>query len=338
MSEKLVKAWYHGHWALMLLAPLAWLYRLITAVRGFCYRRGWFSVAVFPLPVIVVGNITVGGTGKTPLTLALVKHLQAQGFKPAIVSRGYGGQTQYPALVTATSQASEVGDEPLFMFQQTQVPVVVAPKRAQAVARLVQQNNCDVVLCDDGLQHYALARDMEIVVIDAERGLGNGQLLPQGPLRENKERLTTVDFIVINGKGSYHCPQSHFDMALEPDDWLMVANTNQGIAPKPPQKVHAVAGIGNPARFFAALEQQGFQVIAHAFPDHHAFQLSDLTFGDDLPIVMTAKDAVKCVSFPLTNVWQVPVVATLSDSFYEQFDQKLAAVRQRKNLITSLIE
>jgi tetraacyldisaccharide 4'-kinase len=202
----------------------------------------------------------------------------------------------------------------------------------------VQQNNCDVVLCDDGLQHYALARDMEIVVIDAERGLGNGQLLPQGPLRENKERLTTVDFIVINGKGSYHCPQSHFDMALEPDDWLMVANTNQGIAPKPPQKVHAVAGIGNPARFFAALEQQGFQVITHAFPDHHAFQLSDLTFGDDLPIVMTAKDAVKCASFSLINVWQVPVMAILSDSFYDQFDLKLAAVCRRKNLITSLIE
>lgn len=337
MSEQLVKAWYHGHGALILLAPLAWLYRSITAVRGFCYRRGWFSVAVFPLPVIVVGNITVGGTGKTPLTLALVKHLQAQGFKPAIVSRGYGGQTQYPAVVTATSQASEVGDEPLFMFQQTQVPVVVAPKRAEAVAWLVKQHHCDVVLCDDGLQHYALARDMEIVVIDAERGLGNGQLLPQGPLRENKQRLATVDFIVVNGKGSYHCPQTHFDMTLEPHDWLTVGLT-VGIAPKPPQTIHAVAGIGNPARFFAALEQQGFQVIAHAFPDHHAFQLSDLAFDDDLPIVMTAKDAVKCVSFPLTNVWQVPVMATLSGAFYEQFDQKLAAVCQRKNLITSLVE
>ena len=337
MSEKLVNAWYHGHSALILLAPLAWLYRLITAVRGFCYRRGWFAVATFPLPVIVVGNITVGGTGKTPLTLALVKHLQAQGFKPAIVSRGYGGQTQYPALVIATSQASDVGDEPLFMFQQTQVPVVVAPKRAEAVAWLVQQTNCDVVLCDDGLQHYALSRDMEIVVIDAERGLGNGQLLPQGPLREQKERLTTVDFIVVNGKGSYHCPHPHFDMTLEPHDWLTVGLTT-GIAPKPPQTIHAVAGIGNPARFFAALEQQGFQVIAHAFPDHHAFQLSDLTFGDDLPIVMTAKDAVKCASFPLTNGWQVPVVATLSAEFYEQFDRKLAAVCQRKNLITSLIE
>lgn len=337
MSEKLVNAWYQGHWALILLAPLSMLYRLITTIRRIAYRRGWFEVATFPLPVIVIGNITVGGTGKTPLTLALVKHLQAQGFRPAIVSRGYGGQTLYPALVTAESQASEVGDEPLFMYQQTGVPVVVAPRRAQAVEYLVKQQLCDVVLCDDGLQHYALARDMELVVIDGERGLGNGQLLPQGPLREMPSRLDSVDLMVVNGinmdSSAQLAAHSYHPMSLEPDAWLAVGQIH-GEVPQPPQKIHALAGIGNPVRFFNALEQQGFQVLAHAFSDHHAFQASDLAFAEDLPVVMTAKDAVKCQSFNLTNAWQVPVVAKLSAAFYQQFDQQFAAVRQRKQFIT----
>lgn len=338
MSEKLVNAWYQGHWALVLLAPLSALYGLITAIRRVAYQRGWLSIATFPIPVVVVGNITVGGTGKTPLTLALVKHLQAQGLKPAIVSRGYGGQTQYPALVTANSLASEVGDEPLFMFQQTGVPVVVAPKRAQAVAYLVAQHACDVILCDDGLQHYALARDMEIVVIDGERSLGNGHLLPQGALRESKERLNSVDLIVVNGASVFNFSQRHYTMTLMPHDWLAVGGQAQAKAPKPPQTIHAIAGIGNPARFFAALEQQGFQVLAHAFPDHHAYQASDLNFGDNLPIVMTAKDAVKCHSFAPKQCWQVPVIANLSVDFYVQFDRKLAVIRQRKHLISSLVE
>jgi tetraacyldisaccharide 4'-kinase len=335
MSEKLVKAWYNGHWALSLLAPLSGLYRFITAVRRVAYQRQWFAVATFPVPVIVVGNITVGGTGKTPLTLALVKHLQAQGLRPAVISRGYGGQTTYPALVTAQSQAHEVGDEPLLMYQQTQVPVVVAPKRAQAVAWLLERQLCDVVLCDDGLQHYALARDVEIVVIDAERGLGNEQLLPQGPLREAKTRLQSVDFIVLNGQG-YHDPQA-YEMNLQPTSWLPVGRTG-GDVPLAPQIIHAIAGIGNPERFFNVLEQQGFQVIRHPFPDHHAFQASDLTFADDFAVVMTAKDAVKCQAFAANNVWQVPVMAQLPPAFYQQFDQRLAAVRQQKNLVASLVE
>ena len=223
------------------------------------------------------------------------------------------------------------------MLFRSGVPVVVAPKRAEAVAWLVQQNNCDVILCDDGLQHYALARDMEIVVIDSERGLGNGHLLPQGPLREDKKRLNTVDLIVVNGASVFNCSHVYYKMALQPDAWLTVGQT-QGESPKPPQSIHALAGIGNPARFFAALEQQGFQVIAHAFPDHHAYQASDLDFGDNLPIVMTAKDAVKCQSFSAKQCWQVPVAASLSADFYAQFDRQLAVVWQRKHTINSLIE
>lgn len=322
MSDKLVQAWYRGHWALSLLSPLSALYRLITAVRRWGYKHGYLSASRFPVPVIVVGNITVGGTGKTPLTLALVNYLREQGYKPAVVSRGYGGQTEYPALVTATSRAEEVGDEPLLMYQQSGVPVVVAPKRADAVAWLLARELGNVVLCDDGLQHYALQRDLEIVVIDGARGLGNEKLLPQGPLREPKRRLQTVDLIVVNGQG-YCCDNAH-TMTLEPGPWLP-AGQNGGVAPQAPQKIHAVAGIGNPERFFTMLRQQGFDVIPHAFPDHHAFEAQDLAFNDDLPVVMTAKDAVKCRPFAGSNVWQVPVAAQLDAGFYQLLQQKLSA-------------
>lgn len=322
MSQALVKAWYQGHWALTLLKPLSLLYRAITTVRRFAYQRGYLASQRFDVPVIVVGNITAGGTGKTPLTLAIVEFLKQQGYRPAIVSRGYGGQTEYPAQVTINSTAQQVGDEPLLMFLQSQVPVVVAPKRAQAVAYLQEKQLADVVICDDGLQHYALARDIEIAVIDGARGLGNGQLLPEGALREAPSRLNSVDFIVINGQGYTH-PQA-FQMSLQPSEWQMVGDFANKQPPKPSQTIHAVAGIGNPERFFKQLEQQGFTLIEHAFADHHQFTAQDLDFSDKLPIVMTAKDAVKCQAFAKDNMWQVPVVAQLSDEFYQQLIKKLS--------------
>ncbi|HNJ86994.1 MAG TPA: tetraacyldisaccharide 4'-kinase [Agitococcus sp.] len=322
MSQALVKAWYQGHWALTLLKPLSLLYRAITTVRRFAYQQGYLASQRFDLPVIVVGNITAGGTGKTPLTLAIVEFLKQQGYRPAIVSRGYGGQTEYPAQVTINSTAQQVGDEPLLMFLQSQVPVVVAPKRAQAVAYLQDKQLADVVICDDGLQHYALARDIEIAVIDGARGLGNGQLLPEGALREPPSRLNSVDFIVVNGQGYTH-PQA-FQMSLKPSEWQMVGDFANKQPPKPSQTIHAVAGIGNPERFFKQLEQQGFTLIEHAFADHHQFTAQDLDFSDKLPIVMTAKDAVKCQAFAKDNMWQVPVVAQLSDEFYQQLIKKLS--------------
>ncbi|HNI63120.1 MAG TPA: tetraacyldisaccharide 4'-kinase [Agitococcus sp.] len=322
MSQALVKAWYQGHWALTLLKPLSLLYRAITTVRRFAYQQGYLASQRFDLPVIVVGNITAGGTGKTPLTLAIVEFLKQQGYRPAIVSRGYGGQTEYPAQVTINSTAQQVGDEPLLMFLQSQVPVVVAPKRAQAVAYLQEKQLADVVICDDGLQHYALARDIEIAVIDGARGLGNSQLLPEGALREPPSRLNSVDFIVVNGQGYTH-PQA-FQMSLKPSEWQMVGDFANKQPPKPSQTIHAVAGIGNPERFFKQLEQQGFTLIEHAFADHHQFTAQDLDFSDKLPIVMTAKDAVKCQAFAKDNMWQVPVVAQLSDEFYQQLIKKLS--------------
>ncbi|MFO1391600.1 MAG: tetraacyldisaccharide 4'-kinase [Agitococcus sp.] len=321
MSQALVKAWYQGHWALVFFKPLSLLYRAITSVRRWAYQKGYLASQRFNLPVIVVGNITVGGTGKTPLTLAIVEFLKQQGYRPAIVSRGYGGQTEYPAQVTINSTAQQVGDEPLLMFLQSQVPVVVAPKRAQAVAYVQAKQLADVVICDDGLQHYALARDIEIAVMDGARGLGNGKLLPEGALREAPSRLNSVDFIVVNGQGYTH-PQA-FKMSLKPSEWQMVGDFANKEPPKPTQTIHAVAGIGNPERFFTQLEVQGFTVIKHAFADHHQFTSQDLDFGDELVIVMTAKDAVKCQSFANDKMWQVPVVAQLSDEFYKQLIDKL---------------
>ncbi len=321
MSQALVKAWYQGHWALVFFKPLSLLYRAITSVRRWAYQKGYLASQRFNLPVIVVGNITVGGTGKTPLTLAIVEFLKQQGYRPAIVSRGYGGQTEYPAQVTINSTAQQVGDEPLLMFLQSQVPVVVAPKRAQAVAYVQAKQLADVVICDDGLQHYALARDIEIAVMDGARGLGNGKLLPEGALREAPSRLNSVDFIVVNGQGYTH-PQA-FKMSLKPSEWQMVGDFANKEPPKPTQTIHAVAGIGNPERFFTLLEVQGFTVIKHAFADHHQFTSQDLDFGDELVIVMTAKDAVKCQSFANDKMWQVPVVAQLSDEFYKQLIDKL---------------
>ncbi|MBK8327220.1 MAG: tetraacyldisaccharide 4'-kinase [Moraxellaceae bacterium] len=327
MSQRLVNAWYKGHWALCLLAPLSLLYGLISVFRRIAYQQGWFRSHKFNVPVIVVGNISAGGTGKTPLTLAIVNYLKEQGYHPVIVSRGYGGQTEYPALVTAQSTAQQVGDEPLLMFLQSQVPVVVAPKRAEAVAYVVQHNLGNVVLCDDGLQHYALARDIEIAVIDGARGLGNNHFLPQGALRESAQRLTSVDFVVINGEG-YRYPQAHY-MFLEASACVPVATSSSHKAPVAPQKIHAVAGIGNPERFFKQLQQQGFEVIKHAFADHHQFVAADFTFDESLPIVMTAKDAVKCQQFVQDNMWQVPVTAQLPTNFYQQLSQKLAQVMDK---------
>lgn len=321
MSQALVKAWYQGHWALTLLKPFSLLYRAITYVRRWGYQHGYLTSQRFDVPVIVVGNITVGGTGKTPLTLAIVEYLKQQGYSPAIVSRGYGGQTQYPAQVSINSTAQQVGDEPLLMFLQSRVPVVVAPKRAEAVAYLQDKQLADVVICDDGLQHYALARDIEIAVIDGARGLGNGKLLPEGALREVPSRLNSVDFIVVNGQGYTH-PQA-FRMSLQASAWQMVGDFANQEPPKPSQTIHAVAGIGNPERFFMQLEQQGFTLIKHAFADHHQFTRQDLDFSDNLPIVMTAKDAVKCQAFATEKMWQVPVVAQLSEAFYQQLANKL---------------
>jgi len=329
VSQSLVAAWYRGHPLLWLLWPLSLLYALMTGVRRFLYRQGWLASQKFSVPVIVVGNITAGGTGKTPLTLALLDFLRKQGYRPGVVSRGYGGHADYPYLLNERSTAAESGDEPLAIFRRTGVPVVVDPVRARAVSWLQQHTDCDVVLCDDGLQHYALARDIEIVVIDGARGLGNRLLMPAGPLREPASRLQSVDFVVVNGDSAEWCPaQAHASaMQLQPQAWRPVRHDVVAAPPVSGARVHAVAGIGNPQRFFAQLQAQGFEVVSHAFADHHAYRADELAFAEALPVVMTEKDAVKCADFAAANWWYVPVQAALTPAFLEGVLQRL---RQRE--------
>lgn len=334
MRDWLVRAWYQGHAALWLLRPLSLLYGALSGWRRVAYAQGWKPVYHSRLPVIVVGNITVGGTGKTPTVLAVVRHLQAQGWRPVILSRGYGGASAvYPLQVQPDSKASVVGDEPLLLAQLAQVPVVVDPRRARAAAWVEAQQLGDVLVCDDGLQHYALGRCLEIVVIDGARGLGNGWLLPAGPLREPARRLAQVDCLVLNGEeqpvSSWPAVPA-FHLQLRPQAWQSVGTQPARQPPQAGQRVHAVAGIGNPQRFFATLAGLGLQVIPHAFADHQAYQPQDLQFGDDLPVVMTAKDAVKCQDFALPSAWQLPVLAELDDGFFALLDQRLQAVARRE--------
>ena len=302
-STRLVAAWYQGSPWLRLLAPVAFLYRQIVRCRRWWLTstRRWKP----SVPLIVVGNISVGGTGKSPLVIALANYLKTLGLNPGIVSRGYGGtSSSYPVEVSGTSLAGEVGDEPLMIFNRTGCPVVVAPDRVLATRWLLDNHSCDLVISDDGLQHYALARDVEIAVVDGERGFGNGQCLPAGPLREPLSRLKEVDLVVVNGAAATN-PEwldQAVQMQVSPSrliDLATGASTPlEVIAGKP---VHAVAGISNPEKFFALLEALGCMVIPHVFADHHAFRLNEILFEGKHPVIMTEKDAVKFDPFEVVG-------------------------------------
>lgn len=331
--------WHDGHPLFLLLLPLSLLFAAVAGLRRTAYRLGWLTAWRAPVPVIVVGNVSVGGTGKTPLTLALVEHLRQQGWRPGIVSRGYGGQAKrYPQSVRADSDAAAVGDEPLLLARRAGAPIVIDPLRVRGVQHLLAHSDCNVVICDDGLQHYALARSIEIAVVDGQRGLGSGWLLPAGPLREPASRLQSVDFVVVNGIASAATatllPASAVSMTLAPAAWQpvsggAVASPVSEVCASVPTSgpVHAIAGIGHPPRFFAMLAAQGFQVMPHAFPDHHAYAADDLRFSPPAPLVMTEKDAVKCAGIAPPDSWYVPVQAILPDNFWQALDQRLALWR-----------
>lgn len=324
--------------AAVLLQPCAWIYGAIVAVRAFAYGHRWLPVARPGQPVIVVGNLTVGGTGKTPFAIWLVQQLTAAGLRVGVVSRGYGRTSTEPRIVAADADPADVGDEPLLIHRRTGVAVCVAAKRADAVKRL-ESRAVDVLVADDGLQHLALARDLEFVVIDGARGLGNGSLLPAGPLREPATRLATVSAIVVNGGAR---PADAGSQAMPPPlDARLARKLAASLRGRPSvpmvamrvtatravrlagdeqrpltsfadQRVHAVAGIGNPERFFALLRGLDIGVTPHEFPDHHVFTAADLTFGDDAPILMTEKDAVKCERHANARTWYVPIDADLA--------------------------
>ena len=323
-GERLLQAWYQGHPALYLLWPLEQLYRSVVKRKRQQFINGETQTYRAPVPVIVVGNITVGGTGKTPLILWLIEQCQAQGVRVGVVSRGYGARPpSFPWTVSATDSAEQAGDEPLLIVQRSGVPLVIAPERAQAVQQLLAEHTVDLVLSDDGLQHYGLARDLELVLIDAARGLGNQRCLPMGPLREPVERLQSVDAILFNG--AQHDGDNGFAMQLQPTELVHVRSGRREALNYFPeqQKMHAVAGIGNPQRFFKTLEGLNWQPIAHAFADHAEFAPQDLQFADDLPILMTEKDAVKCRAFAADNCWYLQVAAQPSPAFASWFAQRL---------------
>lgn len=305
------------------LVPFSFLYRLVVALRMTLYRLGMKRVTSFSVPVVVVGNITVGGSGKSPLVASLVEYFQKRGHRPGVVSRGYGGKAQqWPQIVTAGSDPREVGDEPVMLVRQTQCPMVVAPNRVLAAQVLIQTFDCTVVISDDGLQHHALGRDVEIAVLDGDRRLGNGLCLPAGPLRESQKRLETVDAIVVNGDAL----PNEIAMSLEAGDVYLIQDRlkTEPLNLLAGQTVHAVAGIGNPQRFFQQLRGLGMTVIEHSFSDHHAFEAKDIDFDDALRVIMTEKDAVKCQGFVDERHWCLPVRAVLPDSFFDDIECKIA--------------
>lgn len=318
----LERIWYRpGGWGAM-LAPMGALFAALAhRRRRFLQHR--HQGRRFAAPVVVVGNIAVGGTGKTPLLIALAGRLCARGRRPGIVSRGYGGRPgAEPVLVTPAHPAAVVGDEPRLIALTTGCPVVVCPDRSAAVDWLLANCVCDLVLCDDGLQHYRLHRDFEIAVVDGARGLGNGRCLPAGPLREPAARLAEVDAVVVNG-GDYRPPVPALRMALRPTALRHLASGRSlpATAPladwAPERRVHAVAAIGHPARFRDTLESLGVQAQLHALPDHHPLSAGDVQFDDGLPVVVTAKDAVKCEGFANPRLWVLEVAAELAPEDWE---------------------
>lgn len=331
-------AWYQGRWWLIFFLPLSWLFRRLASSRR---KRQQAELRMeegerrLSAPVIVVGNITLGGTGKTPLLIALTKYLQQQGYSPGIISRGYGGNApSYPYRLTRDSRAEEVGDEPLLIQLETGCPIVVGPNRTQDAEKLLAETDCNIILSDDGLQHYQLPRDIEIAVIDGERGLGNGQCLPAGPLREPPERLQEVDLVVVNGDVRVQDPainrvQTH-SMSLVPSYWQSLMESKQLPITQLPcdNSADAIAGIGNPQRFFNTLKQLGLTPKGRAFADHYRYQPHDFSFVEDRPLLMTAKDAVKCRDFAKPDWWFLAVEAQLDEQFWSQLNTKLVGLKR----------
>jgi tetraacyldisaccharide 4'-kinase len=294
------------------LYPLSILFRSVVALRCAAYSAGLMASRRIRVPVIVVGNITVGGTGKTPLVLWLARFLSERGMTPGIVSRGYGTKLQAPRPVTGKSDPATCGDEPVLLARRSLCPVWVGRDRvATCEALLGAHPQCDVLVSDDGLQHYALARDVEIAMLDATRGYGNGFMLPAGPLREPPSRLKTVDAVVVNGGGPGLESANAFRMRLEGREFHNLLNPGHVVAPAyfHSRRVRAIAGIGNPDRFFSQLQALGLRFEAQAFPDHHRYTQSDLAAAGVDDIVMTEKDAVKCGPFAAETHWALRVDA-----------------------------
>lgn len=326
LADELQETWYGDRSPPAWTFPLAALYGGLAALRRALYRVRILRRVRLPVPVVVVGNLTAGGTGKTPLTLALVEALRRRGWQPGVVSRGYGGTQREPALLDAQPDPARFGDEPC-LIRSSGTPVAVGRDRPAAAALLVEAG-CDVVIADDGLQHYRLARDVEICVVDGARRFGNGRLLPAGPLREPLSRLRRVDFRVANGAAG----PDEFPMRLVGGTAVaLVDGEERPVASFAVTPVAAVAAIGHPDRFFESLRMQGLEVDGRAFPDHHAFKAADLAFAGARPLLMTDKDAIKCVRFARPGWWRAPIRAELPGAFLDALDLRLQQVRSHRD-------
>lgn len=337
------KVWFKQHKAkyvlVPLLLPIMLLFYLLSTLRRVSYRIGLAKSEKLSRPVIVVGNIGIGGNGKTPMVLALVKMLKTLGYKPGVISRGYGGQAPYyPFLLDEHSKAEQVGDEPVLIYQRCKLPLAVGSDRIASAQALIDKG-CDVIVSDDGLQHYRLQRDVELIIVDGNRLFGNNLLLPAGPLREGVTRLKEVDLIVVNGDQSVassasdalaSCQEKTIVMSLNASQ-VVHLNTGKALSVESFRetsvKVNAVAGIGDPQRFFNTLKDLGFELdLQQGFVDHHSFCLDDFTHCDDnIPLLMTEKDAVKCTDFAQDNWWYLPVDASFSHEQQTKLQQLLVS-------------
>jgi tetraacyldisaccharide 4'-kinase len=330
-ADRVVTAWYTPRITLLagVLWPLSLLFRKTVAIRRCLFSVGVLPIERLPVPVVVVGNITVGGAGKTPLVLALAEALAARGWHPGIVSRGYGGSARVAQAVTTSDDPAVVGDEPL-IFAAAGYPVWIGADRAAAGRGLLNAHPaCDVLLSDDGLQHYRLARAVEIAVVDAARGFGNGLMLPAGPLREPVARLSEVDAVVrLIADGAPHpsvADGRETAMTHHPLPWRSVRDSKRVADPDAwrGRDVHAVAGIGHPQRFFATVRSLGITAIEHPFPDHHRFTQADLAFPGAAAVLMTQKDAVKCALIADDRYWYLPLKATIDPSLVTLVENKI---------------
>jgi tetraacyldisaccharide 4'-kinase len=316
-----VRNWYRRTALAWLLWPASLVFGALARGRRMLYRLRVLGSRRAGVPVIVVGNLTVGGSGKTPLVLWIAAFLKAHGWSPGILARGYGAKRTAPRAATIASQSAEVGDEPIVLARRSGCPVWVGADRVRVAEALrAQHPDVDVLLLDDGLQHYRLRRDLEIAVVDS-RGFGNGFLLPAGPLREPVARLRSVDAIVAHDTRLV----AGYAMRLEGEIFYRMTDSRErrSASAFAGQAAHAVAGIGHPERFFLHLGRLGLEVIAHPFPDHHPFEPGELDFGDALPVVMTEKDAVKLRHAPQPNWWVLPVSAKLDPAFGDWLARRL---------------
>lgn len=336
LTAWLERRWYDGVAPGTVLRLLAALFARLAVLRRALYRRGLLRADRVDCPVLVVGNLSLGGAGKTPLTLALVEGLRARGWRPGVISRGFGGDTKSATLLPTSPDPARFGDEPCVLAERSGVPVAVARRRADAARLLRQRCDVNVLIADDALQHLALARDIEVLVIDGRRLFGNGRLLPAGPLREPPERALRCDFRVVNGDvlpthsnvaGVAAAIKDAWPMALRIDRALRLDGKGErGLESLRGEAINAMAGIADPARFFAALAGKGLSASLHPFADHHPFIAEDFGFDDGRPLLMTEKDAVKCRAFCRPNWYYVPAECLLDPAFLDAVHVRLKAL------------